>query len=668
MAEITLDAPPADPIEVSVTLDAPPAAPRPVSVTPDGPPAEPIPVEVSPDGPPAAPVPVDVRPDAPPKGPVPVPTFPDLPPRQPVPVTVEPDRPPAPPVEVFVSPDAPPRAPIAVSVTPDGPPGPPIAVSVTPDLPPGPVVAVEAQPDRPPAAPIAVSVTPSPPPAQPFPVETHPDLPAIQIPGTGEAPPTIDQIIGAVKGFDLQLAAFLSSLAELDPITGGGPGSAALDPVALARWFSDYRRTVGDAGVARFIEEQSVLYAMNPVVARVFDPTYFLKMLVPGSMGHVKTALDVEAGITMQTVAEARDLELQAAVFANPGKPSGDGTSTSQDTFGPNSDITDGQAFTVDAMVDAAVPGLADTVGGGQFLKRVDGIMRFDATSFFEARDSFGAQRLRVTAQALANSGQINAFSERLAASNALDGVVRATFPGEDEDGAVRSTTQDPSDVVDDDDARVPLSFTDLRKDPVSNSYRSVYFRALNLDFSTNFTPEYSDGSTFGRVDPSVGYQKTSRTISLSFEVHAFAPEDLRVIYNKMTWLESMCYPSFGDDSVIRSGPVTRLRIGDVVSTDLGGVPGVIRSLAFNFDGTIWELKRSMKVPRSFKVAVEFLVLHDGPVGIVNGAFGVFQLPPTTQTGDTNLAGNPTDSRDDGSTPRVSLLPGRFSKFGEPRR
>jgi hypothetical protein len=62
-----------------------------------------------------------------------------------------------------------------------------------------------------------------------------------------------------------------------------------MNPEALARWLKDYVQSVGGAGTAKFIAEQAILYGMNPVAARIFDPSYFLKMLVPGSMGHVTT-------------------------------------------------------------------------------------------------------------------------------------------------------------------------------------------------------------------------------------------------------------------------------------------------------------------------------------------------------------------------------------------
>ncbi len=403
---------------------------------------------------------------------------------------------------------------------------------------------------------------------------------------------------------------------------------------------------------------------MNPVVARIFDPTYFLKMLVPGSMGHYGTTVDTELGQTMLTDAREQEQLLLAKVHVDPTRPGGNDS----DTYGPENTFRDGQDFSVDSMVDSAIPGLVPTPGGDKFLKHSTtnpDLLTFDASKYFE-EPSGGGQKTRASTKAAAASGLVNVMRSPLVKSNALDGVIRVGVLGELADGSINTLSQDPSgpDAVDDDDARVPLSFTDLRQVP-GKKYRSVYFRPLNLNFNTSIAPEYNEGSSFGRVDPVIGYQKTTRTYSLSFEVHAFAPEDLEVMYNKMVWLSSMCYPSYGSDSLIRSGPVVRMRIGDVVSTSSGGVPGVIRNLGFDFTDALWELKRGMKVPRSFKVSLEFLALHDGPVGLLNGVFGVWQLPGGGSK-DTNFA-SPTKTVT-GPDGDGTLLTGQFSKFGEPRK
>jgi hypothetical protein len=116
---------------------------------------------------------------------------------------------------------------------------------------------------------------------------------------------------------------------------------------------------------------------------------------------------------------------------------------------------------------------------------------------------------------------------------------------------------------------------------------------------------------------------------------------------------------------------VTRLRIGDAVGSYAGGLPGVLRNLGIDYSDTIWELRSGMKVPRSFKVNVDFLALHDGSVGLLNGQFGVFQLPPPTKQGSTadttnsTAQGSPTVSRDS-TVPATgpSYVPNGFTRFG----
>lgn len=649
-----------------IVPDGPPALPFDVRVSPDSPPAIPFDVPISPDGPPIGAFDVPTSLDSGPRPPFDVATSSDGPPLVPFDVPLAPDGPSAGPFDVRTSPDSPPVGPIDVPVSPDGAPGNPVDVPITPDAGPGVPFQVIVTPDQAPRTPIDVPISPDALPARPFDVPIALDPPVLVIESSPGAPPTTDQIVSAVSRFDSSLGRFIAAIAEVDPISAGVPGGGALDPRALARWFTDYRGSVGDSGVARFISEQSVLYAMNPVVARIFDPTYFLKMLVPGSMGHAQATLDTEAGVTMQSVALVRDAALVSVVSSNPLRPGGNGLSDRPDLYGPENTYQDGQPLSVDSMVDATLDGASAPVDS-PYLRSIDGVERFDASSFFEPRSPDGSSVVRATAKARAASGVENVFSSRLAGSAAIDGIIRVNIPGEETDGSVLSTTQDPSDVVDDDDARVPISFTDLRQVP-GRRFRSVYFRPENVQLSTAFAPDFSEASTFGRVDPVVGYQRTTRTVSLSFEVHAMAPEDLERMYNKMVWLQSMVYPSFGADSLMESGPVVRMRVGDVIATDLGGVPGVIRSLGFDFADALWELRRGMKVPRTFRVQLEFLVLHDGPVGSVNGVFGVFQLPPggNASDKDTNLAGNPQDSRSE-QAQGVTMLPGRFFRFGEPR-
>lgn len=696
--KIILDDPPVVPFDVAISLDSPPVSPRDVPIALDGGPSIPFDVPISLDGPSAKPFDVPISLDAPPKVPFDVPIsldgLPSRPfdvaislddaPKAPFDVSINPDRPPTAPFDVPVTLDLPPKAPFDVSVTLDSPPAVPHDVSTNPDSPPAvphdvatlldtpPAVPfnVPIALDTPPAIPFNVPITLSAPPATPHDVAINPDLspPNLTSIGSPGSKITLTGLIESIKTFDYAVGTLIAGIADVEIISAGGPGGGALDPRALARWLTDYKASVGAEGLIKFVAEQQSLYAMNPVTARVFDPSYFLKILVPGGMGHLVSTLDVEAGATADKYALAQDELIQLKVNSFPGKPLI--ANSRPDVFGPENTYTDGQDFTVDDMVDA----ILDDGPHLYISKDADGLSKFDATKYFESRSRDGSMNAKPTVKAIARSGISNVLNSKLAASAFTNGIVRVGVKGEQADGSVMSPTPDPSDApffggVEDDDARVPLVFTDLRKDTAKNAYRSIYFRPLNLGFSNSISPSYAETNAFGRVDAVVGYQQTARTFSLSFEVHAFAPEDLRLMYNKMVWLQSMCYPTFGPDSIIRSGPVCRLRIGDAVSTQSGGVPGVIKSLNFDFADALWELKQGMKVPRSFKVSVDYLALHDGPLGFLNGVFGVFQLPPNNGTPgqDTSSPGGPQTSQE-GLTPVAKTVRGGFSQFGEPRK
>ncbi len=201
-------------------------------------------------------------------------------------------------------------------------------------------------------------------------------------------------------------------------------------------------------------------------------------------------------------------------------------------------------------------------------------------------------------------------------------GIIPVRFKSDNPQGFILVRKGDKADnIIDDDEAYVPLSFTDLR--PIGNSERSVYFRPFIKDLKFGFEPQWNETNFMGRVDPVATYQSTGRTISFNFEVHTFGPEDLLDMYSKLLWLESMVYPEVDAYLNYVSGPVIRLRIGDLVASSLGvGLPGIIKGLDIDFGGSLWELRKQNKLPRSAKISINFRVLHDRPIG--RGADGKF--------------------------------------------
>ena len=646
--KIIPDPPPAEPFEVQIFPDPEPWTPYDVPIFYDPPPWKPYDVQILLDPDSWLPHDVQINQDPAPWQPVDVSVILDPAPWNPIDVQTVPDPAPWQPVDVQINTDGPPWQPVDVQISTDGPPWQPVDVVITPDLPSW--------------NPIDVPITFDSPPWQPIDVEINPDLPP-QFPVSvgGNRAPTLEEIISSIKNLDSTLANFLGTLYDIPLTFISIQGAGALDPIYLAKWFKNYQSSVGVDGIVKFITQQTELYAMNPIVAKVFNFGYFESLLVPGSMGNVHTTIDTMAGITADKIAIEKDkIEYQKISAGLRDKIAG--TNADDNAYSEDESYTSGQNFSVDGMVDSILDGkdyqFLKTDGFGNQSRKV-----YDASQYFNSRDEFGNHKILQKAR----EKKENLFSSPHTRANAIDGIIRNTLPGEELDGTVLSKTQNPSEIIDDDDTRIPLSFTDLRKDPVKNRYRSVYFKPMNLQFSEAYSPEYNEASSIGRVDPIIGYTRTTRTLNVSFELHAFAPEDLQVMYNKMVWLTSMVYPSFGSDAVMKSGPVVRLRIGDAVATESGGLPGIIKSLNFDFADALWEIQKNRKVPRSFKVSIDFTVLHEGPVGLLNGDFGVFKLPMNSQSTKNTNEGTANDSVD--SAPELTTYnPGMFSKFGEPRR
>ena len=179
-----------------------------------------------------------------------------------------------------------------------------------------------------------------------------------------------------------------------------------------------------------------------------------------------------------------------------------------------------------------------------------------------------------------------------------------------DEDGVTVGASNLPDDQV-----YMPLVFQDLR----DKTEQFLYFRAfIKTDSVTEtFTPVWNAQAYYGRVDNVPIYMNTSRVISFAFDVVAWQPADLPVVYRKLHKLQSMVYPFFDQQGFLSSGPIIRMRIGDLFSTTNNGkrgLPGYLTSLDFTYDN-IWNIEKDFKIPRKATVSVSFTVLHEANPG-----------------------------------------------------
>jgi hypothetical protein len=191
--------------------------------------------------------------------------------------------------------------------------------------------------------------------------------------------------------------------------------------------------------------------------------------------------------------------------------------------------------------------------------------------------------------------------------------TVDAAFPAEPKDqfGVSKGVVNDP---IKDSDLYMPFMFQDLRR---KSPEEFLYFRAfLKPGLAETFTPDWQVERYYGRVDQVPIYMGTLRTLSVAFDVVAWSPADLPVVWRKMNKLQSMVYPDYNKGGFYKSGPIIRMRIGDLfASTNGRGLPGYITSMDWSYDDGIWNMDDELKVPRKISVSIGFTVLHDGNPG-----------------------------------------------------
>lgn len=131
----------------------------------------------------------------------------------------------------------------------------------------------------------------------------------------------------------------------------------------------------------------------------------------------------------------------------------------------------------------------------------------------------------------------------------------------------------------------VPFYFHDIRTNEI------ISFHAFLDSISDSFSPEYTSTHGFGRIDDVKHYVKTTRSISLAFNIISYNPQDSDFMWYQINKLVSMVYPqwskglssnatganleplmpkdfTFPFTQMPTASPMIRLRVGDVIKSN----------------------------------------------------------------------------------------------------
>jgi hypothetical protein len=148
-----------------------------------------------------------------------------------------------------------------------------------------------------------------------------------------------------------------------------------------------------------------------------------------------------------------------------------------------------------------------------------------------------------------------------------------------------------------------------------SNGVFMVFRAFLNGSITDSITPTWNPIKYVGRGETFYSYDGVTSNINLSFTVAAFSRQEMKPLYQKLTYLKSIMYPDYKANKM--RGTIVELTIGDYIKYQ----PGIINSLTITIpEESPWEIalnspdqtgqnldKDMHELPMMLKVDMEFI-------------------------------------------------------------
>lgn len=161
-----------------------------------------------------------------------------------------------------------------------------------------------------------------------------------------------------------------------------------------------------------------------------------------------------------------------------------------------------------------------------------------------------------------------------------------------------------------------------------------VDFDAFITEFNDKHSAEWSTDSVYGRMDDLQSYQRTKRSISVSFTCPSEDEKKAVENFYQMSRLKQFLYPSYEERSnalSLQGGPLFRVKLLNFLdnSIDDKGILCTISSINFspdqdagffilsqeditnNIDNSLYDLKGPVIVPKMFVISLEMNILHE---------------------------------------------------------
>lgn len=189
-------------------------------------------------------------------------------------------------------------------------------------------------------------------------------------------------------------------------------------------------------------------------------------------------------------------------------------------------------------------------------------------------------------------------------------------------------------------------------------SNKQVKFGAFLNSFNDSYKTNFKSQTVYGRMDPIVNYQNTTRTLSIGFTLPAASDQEAKDNLEKMSSLVKFQYPEYNNVenvSGISAPPICKLKFQNLANEYgdyLYGFFGGVDFSPTNEAGYFIDDKNNL-YPKEYKVSLTFTVLHTKAVGWFKNEWAKGEYPYKNSTKSPTQSGNPAAVTAAAATPAI---------------
>jgi hypothetical protein len=149
---------------------------------------------------------------------------------------------------------------------------------------------------------------------------------------------------------------------------------------------------------------------------------------------------------------------------------------------------------------------------------------------------------------------------------------------------------------------------------------KSIEFGLFLTSFNDSFKPNFKTQNVYGRMDPIVNFQNTSRTITVAFVVPAASEAESQKNLEALSSLASFQYPKYLNLNVvsgITSPPICKMKMHNLITENGDFLHGYFSGFDFSpvNESGYFIADNNYLFPKEYKVNLTFNVLHTKAIG-----------------------------------------------------